>query len=220
MSGSMEFLLWTKGPMFDIAIAIFAIGLLVRIAEIFMLGRAKNFAEPRAGEWKPGLTTVVTRSFADPGTFKRAPFNVVVGWIWHVGFLIALLLFLPHIELIKSLTGLSWPALPNPLISLVTAVTLIALIATLVHRMTHPVKRRISTLEDYLVWTVVFAVVLTGWLAYTRMVNPYPLILGMHILAAEIMLIILPFTKLTHIFTAVIARWYNGAAYGRKGVQS
>ncbi len=220
MSGSMEFLLWTKGPMFSIAITIFAIGLLVRLAEIVMLGRARNFAEPRAGEWLPGLKTIFTRNIADPGTFKRAPFNVVIGWVWHLGFLIALLLFLPHIELIKSLTGLSWPALPNPLISLVTGVTLVALIATLVHRLTHPVKRHISTLEDYLVWTVVFAVVLTGFLAYYRMVDPYPLVLGMHILAAEIMLIILPFTKLTHIFTAFIARWYNGAAYGRKGVQS
>jgi nitrate reductase gamma subunit len=220
MSGSMEFLLWTKGPMFNIAIAIFAIGLLVRIAEIFMLGRAKNFAEARAGEWGPGLRTMLTRTVADPGTFQRAPFNVVVGWVWHIGFLMALLLFLPHIALIESLTGLSWPALPNPVISLVTSVTLVALIATLVHRMTHPVKKRISTVEDYVVWAVVFAVVLTGWLAYYRLVNPYPLVLGMHILSAEIMLILLPFTKLTHIFTTFIARWYNGAAFGRKGVQS
>lgn len=220
MSGSMEFLLWTKGPMFNVAIAVFALGLLVRIAEIVVLGRERNYAEPRANEWLPGLRTVLTRTFADPGTFQRAPFNVVVGWIWHIGFLIALLLFLPHIELIESLTGLSWPALPNPFISLVTAVTLIALIATLVHRMTHPVKRRISTIEDYLVWTVVFAVVLTGFLAYYRMINPYPLALGMHILSAEILLILLPFTKLTHIFTVFIARWYNGAAFGRKGVQS
>ncbi|MCG6897219.1 MAG: respiratory nitrate reductase subunit gamma [Thiocapsa sp.] len=220
MSGSMEFLLWTKGPMFNVAIAIFAIGLLVRIAEIFVLGRERNYAEPRASEWLPGLRTVFTRTVADPGTFKRAPFNVVVGWVWHIGFLIALLLFVPHIKLIESLTGLSWPALPNPIISMVTAVTLVALIATLIHRMTHPVKRRISTIEDYLVWTVVFAVVLTGFLAFNRMINPYPLVLGMHILSAEIMLILLPFTKLTHIFTLFIARWYNGAAFGRKGVQS
>ena len=36
----------------------------------------------------------------------------------------------------------------------------------------------------------------------------------------EIFLIVLPFTKLTHMFTAFIARWYNGAIFGRKGVQS
>jgi nitrate reductase gamma subunit len=98
--------------------------------------------------------------------------------------------------------------------------TLVALVATLVHRRTHPVKRRISTGEDYLVWTVVFLVVLTGYLAYHRLIEPYPLALGLHILSAEVLLILLPFTKLTHIFTAFIARWYNGASFGRRGVES
>lgn len=220
MSGSMEFLLWTKGPLFDIALAIFAIGLMARLVEIFMLGRAHNYAEPRAHEWPAGLRTMLTRTIADPGTFKRAPFNVVVGWIWHIGFLTALLFFVPHVELIRSVLGFAWPALPNPLVDFATAITILALIATLVHRLTHAVKRHISTVEDYLVWAVVFMVVLTGYLAYHRLIEPYPLALGMHILSAEILLVILPFTKLTHIFTAFIARWYNGAAFGRKGVQS
>jgi len=220
MSAAMTFLLWTKGPLFALALTIFALGLMVRLSEIFVLGRARNHAAPRAAEWPAGLRTMLTRSLADPGTFRRAPFNVLVGWLWHIGFLVTLLLFVPHIDLIRSLTGLSWPGLPNPLISLTTAVTLVALLATLVHRLNHPVKRRISTVEDYLVWGVVFAVVLTGFLAYYRWIHPYPLILGLHILAAEILLVLLPFTKLTHIFTAFVARWYNGAAFGRKGVPS
>jgi len=220
MSDPVEFLLWTKGPMFEWAVAIFALGLLARIVEIFLIGRKPNYAEPRGGEWGPGLRTVVTRSIADPGTFQRAPFNVVVGWIWHVGFLVALLLFIPHIELIKSLLGFAWPGLPNPIVDLVTAVTLVALVASLVHRLTHPVKKRISTFEDYLIWAVTFSLVLTGYLAYHRIINPYPLALGLHILAANIFLILLPFTKLTHIFTTFIARWYNGASFGRRGVAS
>ncbi len=220
MSDPMDFLLWTKGPMFDWAIAIFALGMLARLVEIFVIGRKPNYAEPRAGEWGPGFRTMFTRTVADHGTFKSAPFNVVVGTIWHIGFLITLLLFIPHIELIKSLLGISWPGLPNPIVDLVTAVTLVALVATLVHRLNHPVKKRISTVEDYLIWGVTFLVVLSGYLAYNRVINPYPLALGLHILAAEIFLIVLPFTKLTHIFTTVIARWYNGASFGRRGVES
>ncbi|MBK1701861.1 hypothetical protein [Thiococcus pfennigii] len=220
MSDPMAFLLWVKGPMFNWALAIFALGTLARLLEIFLLGRRANHAEPRGGEWGPGLRTVLTRSVADPGTFRRAPFDVLVGWIWHVGFLIALLLFIPHIELIQALIGLGWPGLPNPVVDAVTAVTLVALVATLIHRLRHPVKRHLSTAEDYLIWTVTFLPLLTGYLAYHRLIGPYPLALGLHILAAEIFLIVLPFTKLTHIFTAFIARWYNGAIFGRKGVQS
>ncbi|MBK1730918.1 hypothetical protein [Thiococcus pfennigii] len=220
MSDPMAFLLWVKGPMFNWALAIFALGTLARLLEIFLLGRRPNYAEPRGGEWGPGLRTVLTRSVADPGTFQRAPFDVLVGWIWHVGFLIALLLFIPHIELIQALIGLGWPGLPNPVVDAATAVTLVALVATLIHRLRHPVKRHLSTAEDYLIWTVTFLPLITGYLAYHRLIGPYPLALGLHILAAEIFLIVLPFTKLTHIFTAFIARWYNGAIFGRKGVQS
>ncbi|MCF7985526.1 MAG: hypothetical protein K9L70_14070 [Thiohalocapsa sp.] len=217
---SMDFLLLTKGPLFQIAIAIFALGMLVRLVEIFALGRPHNYAAARGGQLIPGLKTVYKRFNPDPGTFKRAPFDVIVGIIWHIGFVVALLLFIPHIELIKSMFGVTWPGLPNPVVDAVTAITLFALLATLIHRLTHPVKKFLSTPEDYLIWTVTFLPVLTGYLAYHRLINPYPLALGLHILAAEIFLIVLPFTKLTHIFTAFVARWYNGAIFGRKGVQS
>lgn len=217
---SMDFLLFVKGPLFQVAMAIFALGLLIRLAEILSLGRARNYAEPRGSEVIGGLKTMYRRFNPDPGTFRRSSFDVVVGTLWHVGFVVALLLFIPHIELIKSLFGIAWPGLPNPVVDGLTAITLVALIAVLVHRLIHPVKRFISTPEDYLVWGVTFLLLLTGYLAYHRLLNPYPLALGLHILAAEVFLIVLPFTKLSHIFTAFIARYYNGAIFGRKGIQS
>lgn len=217
---AMEFLMLTKGPLFQAALAVFALGLLARLVEIFALGRAHNYAAPRGNAALGGLRTMYKRFEPDPGTFKAAPFDVVVGIIWHIGFIVALLLFIPHVELIKSTFGIAWPALPNPVVDAVTAITLLGLLAALVHRLAHPVKRFLSTTEDYLIWGVTFLVMLTGWLAYHRIINPYPLALGIHILAAEIFLVVLPFTKLTHIFTAFVARYYNGAIYGRKGVQS
>jgi hypothetical protein len=220
MSDPMGFLLWVKGPAFDWALAIFALRMFARLVEIFMLGRPVNYAEPKGSEWGPGFRTVLTRTFPDPGTFARSPFDVVLGWIWHIGFLIALLLFIPHIELFKSVLGLSWPGLPNPVVDAVTAITILGLLLALWHRLSSPVKRFISTPQDYLVWAVTFLPVLTGYLAYHRLINPYPLALGLHILTVEIFLVVFPFTKLTHVFTAFIARWYNGAIFGRKGVES
>ena len=61
---------------------------------------------------------------------------------------------------------------------------------------------------------------LTGYLAFHRMLMPYQTMLGLHILSVELLLIVFPFTKLMHSFTVFFARWYNGAAFGRRGVQS
>ncbi|MGB0713408.1 MAG: hypothetical protein ACPGUC_07590 [Gammaproteobacteria bacterium] len=218
MSDPMAFLLWAKGPMFDWALAIFAIGSAARIVEISMLGRRPDYAEPKGKELGPGLRTILTRTLPDRGTLERAPFDVVVGILWHLGFLIVLLLFIPHIELIDSVLGLAWPGLPNPVVDAVCAVTILALIAVLIHRLIHPVKRHLSRFEDYLIWTLTFLPLLTGYLAYHRLIAPYPLALGLHILSVEVLLILLPFTRLTHIFTAFIARWFTGATFGRKGV--
>jgi nitrate reductase gamma subunit len=220
MMTPMDFLLLVRGPLFVVAVAIFMLGFGIRLVEILMLGRARNFAEPRGSAMLGGFRTVYRRFSPDPGTFERAPFDVVIGILWHVGFILALFLFIPHVELIRKTFGIAWPALPNPMIDAITVITLLALFAALVQRLRDPVKRFLSTPQDYLVWTLTFLPLLTGYLAYHRMINPYPLILGLHILSVEIFLIVAPFTKLTHMVTAFVARWYNGATFGRKGVQS
>jgi len=215
-----DFLIWVRGDAFNIALSIFLIGVLIRLFEIFLLGRKRDYSEPRGSEWGPGLKNIITRSAIDKGTFKRAPFVVVVGYIWHIGFFIILFLFVPHIELINATIGLKWPGLATPLVDAAAAVTMFTMIAMLWHRLTHPVMKFLSTYEDYLVWAVTFLPLLTGYIAFHRMIAPYPLALGLHILSVELLMIVFPFTKLMHAFTLFIARWYTGAMMGRKGIES
>jgi nitrate reductase gamma subunit len=42
--------------------------------------------------------------------------------------------------------------------------------------------------------------------------------LALHILSAEILLVVLPFSKLFHAFTLFGSRWYNGKVNAHKGV--
>lgn len=220
MSTATDFLLWVRGPGFDIALVIFVIGIIIRLLEVLVLGRKADLAEARGTEMGPGIRTVFTRTLPESGSMKRSPFTVVGGYIWHIGFLISLFLFIPHIELIDSTLGLSWPGLPNNLVDAVAAVTIVTLVAMLFSRINHPVKRFLSGPEDYLTWIVTFLPMLTGYLAYHRMIDPYPLVLGLHILSVEVLMVVFPFTKLMHAFTFIFARWYNGAMAGRRGVQS
>ena len=220
MTTATDFLLWVRGPGFDFALVVFILGVIIRLLEVLVLGRKPDYSEPRGGELGPGLKTVLTRTLPETGSFKRAPFTVIGGYIWHIGFFISLFLFVPHIELINATLGLSWPGIPSNLVDAVAAVTIVTLIAMLFSRLTHPVKRYLSGPEDYLTWLVTFLPMLTGYLAYHRMIDPYPLVLGLHILSVEVLMIVFPFTKLMHAFTFIIARWYNGAMSGRRGVQS
>ena len=217
---SVEFLAWVRGPAFDVAITVFSLGVLVRLIEIFLLGRKPDFSEPVQGPWGPGMRTVFRRFGTDRGTLKREPFTILLGYIFHIGFLIALIGFVPHIQLFEQWLGVRWPGLPTPLVDAATVVTILTLIAVLLYRLLNPVRRFLSRFEDYLVWTLTFLPMLTGYLSYHRLLLPYDAMLGVHILSVEVLLVLFPFTKLMHAFTLWPARWYNGAIAGRKGVQS
>jgi nitrate reductase gamma subunit len=216
----MDFLAWVRGPMFDAAVAIFVVGIIWRLVELLMLGREASLSETRASGVSAGFRTIVNRSWPDPGTFKRSGTTLMGGYIFHIGFFIALLLFVPHIELFHATLGLRWPGLPTPVVDAVAVVSIVTMIAVLIHRIAHPVMRFLSTSQDYFVWAVTFLPLLTGYLAFHRIINPYPLALSIHILSIELLLVVFPFTKLMHAITLFCARWYNGAIAGRRGVQS
>lgn len=220
MTESMDFLLWVRGPAFDVAVAIFVIGILIRLFEIISLGRATNLAEPKGTEFGPGMKVILTRTLPDAGTFKRQPLTVIAGYVFHIGLLISLILFVPHIQLFQETFGFGWPGLPNPIVDAAAVLGIVGLLAALWNRLVNPVMRLLTTKEDYLVWLLTFLPMLTGYLAYHRMIDPYPLALGLHILSVELLMILFPFTKLMHTFTLFLARWYNGAMSGRRGVQS
>ena len=214
-------LLWVRGPALQIATVIFLLGVMVRIFEILALGRKANLAEARGSAVAGGLRTIFSRSVPDRGTLKRSTFNVVAGYIFHIGFFVALLFFAPHILLFHDVLGVSWPALPTPVVDAATIVTIIALLAVLIHRIAHPVMRFLSRFQDYLVWLVTFLPMVTGYLAFHRVdVLPPSTLMVVHILSVELLMVIFPFTKLMHAFTLFMARYYNGAIAGYRGVNS
>ena len=216
-----ELLLWVRGPVLQIATLIFLLGVVVRIGEILMLGRKKNLAEARGSAVAGGLRTIFSRSIPDRGTLRRSTFNVVAGYIFHLGFFVVLLFFAPHILLFQDVLGVSWPSLPTPIVDAVTVVTIIALLAVLVHRLQHKVMRFLSRFQDYLVWLVTILPLVTGYLAFHRVgIAPPAMLIVVHILSVELLMVIFPFTKLMHTFTLFMARYYNGAIAGYKGVNS
>jgi nitrate reductase gamma subunit len=214
----LQLLTWVRGTGLNIAVSIFLLGVFWRLFEIYSLGRKRDLSAPRHASGASGLHTIFRRSLPPPGMLKRSPVSYIGGYIFHIGLAVVVFLFAPHILLIKSLTGLSWPALPSQFIGLAAIVTMAAMIVVLFDRINKPVKRFISTFEDWFTWAITFLPVLTGWMAFEHMLLPYTTMLALHILSVEILLVALPFTKLFHVFTLFGSRWYNGRVNGHKGV--
>ncbi|MDX1409435.1 MAG: hypothetical protein R3330_14910 [Saprospiraceae bacterium] len=215
-----EFLTWVRGPGMQISVSVFLIGIIYRLVQNISLGRKQNLAEPRGSEWGPGFVTIWRRSFFHPGMTYRGYFTLIAGYTFHIAFLVTLFFTTQHILWLKSVSGLSWPALPSIVITVLAVLGIGALVAVLVDRLVDPVKRMLSDYQDYLAWLLTTLPLVTGFMLFNKMGLPYKSLLAFHILSFQLLLIAIPFTKLSHMVTLFIARWYNGAISGVKGVQS
>jgi len=217
---AVELLHWVRGPGLQISIVVFVLGMTYRVLQNYFVGRKTSLAEARGTEWGPGLKTVWTRSFFHPGMTGKGYFTLISGYTFHIGFLVTLFFLTQHIELFKSVLGFGWPALPEGLIELLAVLSIAALVAVLIDRLTDPVRKLLSDFQDYFTWALTVLPLVTGYMLVNGMLFSYTQMLALHILSFEALLVAAPFTKLSHMVTIFIARWYNGAIAGFKGVQS
>jgi nitrate reductase gamma subunit len=214
-----DLLAFARGTGFQLALIVFLLGVTLRFVEVYALGRPRDLSTPRPRVGS-GWRTLFRRSVPDAMTFRRSGVTFTVGYVFHIGLFATLFLFRPHILLFQDVTGLWWPGLPSPLIDAIAVATLIALAITALSRLLHPVKRFLSGFGDWLALAATALPVLTGYLAYHHLALPYTLMLALHILSVEFLLVVLPFTKLMHMFTLFISRWLNGETFARRGVAS
>jgi len=216
----MDLLTFARGPMMAIAIAVFIIGIVWRVTAVALQRHRRLRAQPRNSRMHSLMHSVVAtgdRSWPHKEFIGRTMYGEMLGYSYHITLFIVILLFAPHITFIKGLFGISWPALPAPVIHVLSVITLALLLAVLVRRVTHNVTKRISNFDDYFSWFVTTLVVATGLMATANVGARYELLLAWHILSFELLLIWFPFGKLIHAVYIFPSRAINAYALNRKG---
>lgn len=216
----MALLIWVRGTGLQWALAVFFFGVALRAIELFSLGRKPDLSQARTNSPGSGWRTVLSRSLPQPSVWRRAPATHILGYVFHIGLLICIAFFLPHIQLVRHTLGVSWPGLPTPLVDAVALITIVTLVLVFIQRLRDPVKRFLSGFEDWFTLALTLLPMLSGYLASHHQLLSYTLMLALHILSAELLLVFIPFTKLAHAGTLFVARWYNGDIAGHKGVAS
>jgi nitrate reductase gamma subunit len=209
---------FARGPAFEVALAMLVFGIAWRLVGILALRRALDHSEPRAGFGRMrGLRMIVSRSWPRPEFRERVLHWDIVSYLFHIGYAVAILGYVPHILLIRNLLGLSWPGLPGGVIAFAAGLSAASMLALLGHRMSSPVLRQLSNFDDYFSWFVTFAPLVTGLMAYYNIGNSYQLVLGLHVLSGDILFAWLPFGKIMHVILFAFSRGTTGTVYGRRG---
>ena len=119
---------------------------------------------------------------------------------YHVAIVLAPVLLAGHIALWRRSLGVGWPALPNGVADLLTLVALATAVLLIVQRAGARDTRRLSRFQDYALHLAIAVPFASGYLAMHPAANPFPYeaTLLVHVLSANLLLILIPLTKLSH----------------------
>jgi nitrate reductase gamma subunit len=147
--------------------------------------------------------------------WRRQPFMTVVFFGFHIGAVLVPLFLLAHNLFLKEKIGFSLITL-NPLLADVLSwMVVVSALFLVLRRIALPEVRILTTPYDYLILLISVAPFVTGLLARYE-VGSYSFWLILHILCGEVLLIAIPFTKLSHIVLFFASRAQLGMDYAIK----
>ena len=219
---------WARGPLLYTALTVFVIGIAWRLLALARLPAAATVAPARKQfTASAALKAALLRTWPRDGLPVSATLATLNPYVFHIGLAVVFFGYAPHIAFIGRLTGLGWPALPDPVIYLSAAATIISLLLALMFRLTDPVLRKISRADDMVTWVVTMLPLLTGMgvLNVPSSMLPdashtiYRTPVALHLLSLELLLIWFPFGKLMHAFLVWPTRMQLATFLGRRGVR-
>ena len=136
-------------------------------------------------------------------------------FVFHICLLITPVFLMGHNVLLLERWGFSLPTLPEGVADAMTLALILAAAFIILRRIALPEVRILTKPYDFLVLAIAVAPFLTGFIAYHQVGN-YDFWIVAHVLSGEIMLVAIPFTKLSHFLLFFLSRAQLGMDYGIK----
>jgi nitrate reductase gamma subunit len=211
---------FVTGPLAWLAFGIFFIGLIVRTVRYirgldWKMDRVSYRVNTMYGI-KGAIRSVVSWMIPfGTGGWKTHPVFTITTFVFHLSLLISAIFLPAHNYILKQKWGISLFTIPEAVGDILSILVMIAVLVFIGRRLVLPEVRIISTPNDYLILAIAAAPFITGFIAYHQIFD-YELWLILHILSGELMLIAIPFTKLSHFVLFFLSRIQIGMDYGIK----
>lgn len=198
----MESLLdFARGPLFRFTFVLMMSGLL-RILVLDIWGVISSYR--KAGDKVMPWGLAIRRSlqwFAPVNrVFNNRPAYSVLSILFHVGLILVPVFLYAHVLLWERAIGVSWPTLPKTVADILTVVVISTATLLFIARMASRSSSFLSRKQDYL-WPLLLMIPFaSGFVCANLAVNPpgYRAFMLIHILSAELIFVLIPFTKIAH----------------------
>ncbi len=218
----MDIFSFVEGPLLWIAFLIFIIGSLLRAAMFFAASLRKDKIIYQHFSLKYVLATFALWLLPLNKDVAKNPIFTILGYIFHICLIVVPIWLSGHIALWEeSRFEWSWRPIPDWLADWMTIIFLCIAVFFFLRRIISADIRLLSTFSDYFLLIVIALPFLTGYFLTHGTVDSIGL-LGdniqlIHMLSGELMLILIPFTKLSHFILFFFSRGATGIEFGRRG---
>jgi len=201
------------GPLVWLAFAVFLGGSIYRIASMIIKAKKDKVVYPYF-DFVRGLRSLWHWLIPfNSVNMRRNPLFTVLSFSFHAGLIVTPIFLLAHQLLWKQAFGFALPALPEKLGDFFTLVVLVAGAFLILRRISAPEVRNVTDWKDYAVIAIVLAPFVTGFISYHQWFAHETMLIA-HAIAGCVWLMVIPFTRLTHILYFVFTRMYMGSEFG------
>lgn len=198
MEKAIEF---ARGPLFAVTFGIMLLGLVrLVIIQVYTLAVGKGRRIQNA-PWRKILRDGILWLFPFPHLFRETVLFSSASFISHIGIIIVPALLAGHVVLWEGFLGRALPSIGATVADVLTVTTLVCLSVLLACRLFVRRHRAVSGPMDIGLLICIIVPFASGFLASHPGVNPFrwDAVMLVHVLSAELLFVLVPFTKLAHV---------------------
>jgi nitrate reductase gamma subunit len=205
-----------RGPLFRLCFALMILGLL-RILALTVIGIAESYRRnpDKIVPWKGIVKQTLGWLLPVRKLWSKRPVYSAISVLFHAGLLLVPFFLAAHVLLWKRSVGFAWPALPQPVADWLTLLVIATALGLILGRAAHAGARSLSRFQDY-AWLVLLAVPFaTGYICANAAIGPKGYQAGMllHVYSADLVMVLIPFTKIAHCVLAPLSQLVTGVAW-------
>jgi nitrate reductase gamma subunit len=204
---------FVSGPLVWIAFIIFIGGSLYRILYMLQSAKKEKVVFPHMSLEHSVASLIHWVIPFNNQYMRKRPVFTIVSFAFHICLVFTPIFLLAHVILIDESWNISWWTLSESVADWMTIIVIAGAVFYLVRRLTDPVVKNVTDSSDFILLAITALPFITGFLVYHQWFGSNTMLI-LHILAGELMLIAIPFTRLSHMLFFVFTRTYFGSEQG------
>jgi nitrate reductase gamma subunit len=205
-----------RGPLFAASFAIMVLGL-ARILALSGIGVVEAYKKSwdRILPWRDVARQSIGWMLPLGRLWRCRPVYSTISFLFHIGLLLVPLFAAAHVQLWRRSVGFAWRAIPGSLADVLTILTLVAGVGLILGRVGSSAARGLSRAQDYF-WPILLLIPFaTGYACVHAALSAktYQELMLLHVYAADLIMLLIPFTKIAHCVLAPISQIVTAVAW-------